>query len=118
MLPTTQSGYWKGLGTCDELLCLFYILQSALGSRQKARFVQIDFNAAFDTVNHQGILYKLCSVGIGGSVFFVLTVSIKPITTRYGGWLCLVNVVSAVPQGSVLGSLFFLLHTSEFLSIL
>ena len=104
MLPTTQSGYWKGLGTCDELLCVFYTLQSALGSRQKARFVQIDFNAA--------------SVGIGGSVFFVLTVSIKPITTRYGGWLCLVSVVSAVPQGSVLGSLFFLLHTSEFLSIL
>ena len=27
----------------------------------------IDFSAAFDMVNHQGILYRLCSVGIRGS---------------------------------------------------
>ena len=30
--------------------------------------MQIDFGAAFDRVNHLGILYKFCSVGIGGSV--------------------------------------------------
>ena len=35
--------------------------------------VQIDFSADFDRVNHQSILYKLCSVGIGGSVFSILT---------------------------------------------
>ena len=32
----------------------------------------IDFSAAFDRVNHLGILYKLCSVGIGGSVLSIL----------------------------------------------
>ena len=35
--------------------------------------MQIDFSAAFDRVNHQRILYKLCSVGIGGSVLSLLT---------------------------------------------
>ena len=35
--------------------------------------MQIDFSAAFDRVNHQVILYKLCSVGIGGSVLSILT---------------------------------------------
>ena len=30
--------------------------------------MQIDFSAAFDMVNHQGILYKYCSVDIGASV--------------------------------------------------
>ena len=35
--------------------------------------VQIDCSSAFDIVNHQGILYKICSVGIGGSMFPVLT---------------------------------------------
>ena len=30
---------------------------------------------------------QLCSVGIGGSVLSILTVSIKPITAYYGGWL-------------------------------
>ena len=45
-----------------------HTLQSALESGQEARIVQIDFSAAFNKVNHLGILYKLCSVVIGGSV--------------------------------------------------
>ena len=35
--------------------------------------MQIDFSAAFDRVNHQGILYKFCSVDIGGSVLSMLS---------------------------------------------
>ena len=35
--------------------------------------MQIDFSAAFDRVNHQGMLYKLCSMGIGGYVLSILT---------------------------------------------
>ena len=73
MLPTTQFAYRTGVGTCDALFCLSHTLQSALESWQEVRFVQIDFSAAFDRVNHQGILYKLCSVGIGGSVLSILT---------------------------------------------
>ena len=73
MLPTTKFAYWKGRGTCDALLCLSHTLRSALESGQKARIVQIYFSAAFDIVNHLGILYKLCSVGIGGSVLSILT---------------------------------------------
>ena len=68
VLPITQFSYWKGLGTCDALLCISHIVQSALESGQEARIEQIDFSAAFDWVNHQGILYKLYSVDIGGSV--------------------------------------------------
>ena len=68
VLPTTQFAYRKGLGTCDALRCVSHTLQSVL-----ARIVQIDFSAAFDSANHLGILYKLGSVGIGGSVLSVLT---------------------------------------------
>ena len=68
MLPTTQFAYWKGLGTCEALLWVSYTLQSALESGQESRIKQIDFGAAFDSVNLQGILYKLRSVGIRGSV--------------------------------------------------
>ena len=73
VFPTTQFVYRNGLGTCDVLLCVSHTLQSALENGQEARIVQIDFRAAFDMVNHLGILYKLCSVGIGGSVLSVLT---------------------------------------------
>ena len=59
--------------TCDALLCVAHTLQSALEMGQEARMVQIHFSAAFIRVNHQGILFKLCSVGVGGSGLYVLT---------------------------------------------
>ena len=68
--------------------------------------MQIDFSAAFDTVNHLGILYKLCSVGIGGSVLSIFTefLSNRPQQVMVDGCRSkLVNVVSGVLQGSVLG---------------
>ena len=48
VLLITQFAYQRGLGTCDALLCMSHTLQSALGSGQEARNVQIDFSAAFD----------------------------------------------------------------------
>ena len=76
MLPTTQLAYMKGFSTCAALLCVEHTLQSALERGQEARIVQIDFSAAFDRVNHRGILFRLCSVGVGGSMLSVLTVSL------------------------------------------
>ena len=55
-LPTTHFAYRKSLYTCDSLLCVSHKLHSALESGQDARIVQIDFSAAFDRVNPQGIL--------------------------------------------------------------
>ena len=73
VIPTTLFANRKDLGTCDALLCVAHSLQSALEMGQEARIVQIDFSAALDRVNHQGILFKLCSVGVGSSVLSVLT---------------------------------------------
>ena len=79
-------------------------LQSALESGQEARIVQIDFIAAFDKVDHQGILYNLCSLGIVGSVLSILTQFLSNRSQHVmvdGSRSKLVNVVSGVPQGSV-----------------
>ena len=94
---------------------------SAYESGQEARILQIDFNAAFDRVNNQGIPYKLCSVGIGGSVLSILTPFLSNRAQHVMVDGCrskLVNVVSGVPQGSIVGQLLFLLYTSELFSIL
>ena len=121
VLPITQFAYRKGLGTCDALLCVSHTLQSALESGQEVRIVQIDFSAVSDRVNHQGILNRLSSVGIGGSVLSVLTQFLSNQSQFFlvdGCRSKLVNVGSGVQQGSVLGPLLFLLCTSELFSIL
>ena len=42
MLLTTQFAYRKGLGTCDALLCISHLLQSALESGHETRIEQIE----------------------------------------------------------------------------
>ena len=83
--------------------------------------MQIDFSAAFDRVNDLGILYKLCSVGIGGSVLSILTQfpsnRLQHVMV-YGCRSKVMNIVSGVPQGSILGPLLLLLFTSKLFSIL
>ena len=121
VLSTTQFAYRKGLGTCDALLCVSHTLQSALESGQEARIVEIDFSAAFDRVNHHGILYRLCSLGIRGSVLSIRTQFLSNRSQHImvdGSQSKLVNVASGVLQGNVLGPLLFLLYTSERFTIL
>ena len=92
-------------------------LQSSLESVQVARIVRIDFGASIDRVNHQGILYQLCSVGIGGSVLSILTqfLSNRSQHVIVDGCLSkLINVVSVVPKGKSLGPMLFLLCMSDF----
>ena len=83
--------------------------------------VQIDFRAAFDRVNHQGILFKLSSVGIGSSVLSILT-QFQANRSQHvmvdGCQSKLVYIISGVPHGSVLGPLLFLLYISELFSTL
>ena len=110
----------KHLTSCDAsdaLLCVPHTVQSALESGQEIRIVQIDFSAAIERVKHLGNLYKLWSVGVGGYFLSILTQfllnrSQHVMVDGYRGKL--VNVVSGLPQGSVLGPLLFLLYTSEF----
>ena len=73
-------------------------------SGQEARIVQIDFSAAFDRVNHLGILYKLCSAGIGGSVLSILIQFLSNRSQHVVADGCrskLVYVFSGVPRGAV-----------------
>ena len=60
-------------------------------------------------------------MGIGGSVLSILTLFLSNRSQQVmvdGSRIKLVNVVSGMPQGSVLGQLLFLLYTSELFSIL
>ena len=61
LFSTTTCG--GGTDISDTLYSsVYHTLHSTLESGQEARIVQLDFSAAFDRVNHQRILFKLCSV--------------------------------------------------------
>ena len=117
VLPTIQFAYRKCVGTSDAHVCVSHTLKSALESEQEARIVQVDFCTAFDRGNHHGIAlscryWRFCVVYM---IEFLSNRSQHVMVDSCHSKL--VNVVSGVPQGSVLGPLLFLLYTSELFSI-
>ena len=56
LLPAEQYAYRKGFGTLDALLSICCRAQSSLDRGCEQLLVQIDFSAAFDRVNHVGLL--------------------------------------------------------------
>ena len=68
----------------------------------------MDYLAAFDRVRHRGLLYKLRSIGAGGQFLSIVSqfLSDRRQRERFDGQVSVkVDVVSWVPQGSVLGQL-------------
>ena len=68
ILSSHQYSYRKGLGTCDALLDIVYAGQLELDRGGELALVQIDFSAAFDRVNHGGLVFKLWEAGVGGLI--------------------------------------------------
>ena len=119
VLPSTQFGYRKGLGTTDALLTMSTDIQSALKEGMEVRAVAIDFSAAFDKVNHKGVLFNLQNIGVGGK-FLDLCQSFLSGRQQYvtvdGCSSSTSRVHSGVPQGSVLGPLLFTLYTASLIA--
>ena len=70
-LPADQFAYRKVLSCTDALLTISHHLQKSLDAGMESYIVQLDFSAACDRVSHSGLLFKLKSIGIGGSVLSI-----------------------------------------------
>ena len=116
VLPSQQYSYRKRFGTCDALLDIVRAGQLELDRRGELDLVQIDFSAAFDGVNHGGLVFKLREAGVGGLILKVCQNFLSNRTQRVkvdGVFSSSIDVVSGVPQGGVLGSLLFLLYIAD-----
>ena len=116
LLPTAQFAHRKSLGCTDALLTTSQHLQIFLDAWMESYIVQLDFSKAFDRVNYRGLLFKLKSIGVGGSVLSIRTEFLSDHRQRVvvdGAAREWIPIISGMPQGSLFCPLLFILCTRE-----
>ena len=111
ILTDFQHGF-RARRSCEtQLLTLAEELVSGMDKGQQHDLVVLDFSKAFDRVPHELLLRKLDHYGVRGSTLkwirAFLTDRVQQVTVE-GATSDSVQVLSGVPQGTVLGPLLFL----------
>ena len=118
LLNPNQSGFRPGDSTINQLICIKHTIFKALDCNPPldVRSVYLDVSKAFDRVWHDGLIYKLKRYGVSGR-FLSLIINFlkdqKQRTVLNGQCSDWGDISAGVPQGSILGPLFFLVYIND-----
>ena len=112
-----QYGFLKNKGTKDALNYVTHNIYSNLDKNNVVIAAFLDLSKAFDTICHKSLLYKLYNCGIRGPVLSLIQsyLSGRKQSVRFlNGNSSKRDIISGVPQGTILGPLFFILYINCF----
>ena len=114
LLSDSQFGFRKNRSTILQLLTVMEDWTEALDNNLQVDTVYMDFRKAFDSVPHKRLIKKLEGYGINGTLLKWLKNFLNErkqrvvIDGKSSKWT---DVLSGIPQGSILGPiLFYHLH--------
>ena len=116
LLNESQCGFRKNRSTIDQLVRLHDAINKSLSTGGYLVGVFIDFQAAFDLVWREGLLYKLRGLGIGGNMHRWINdfLTGRTIKVKVGGEISDSQTLdNGTPQGSVISPLLFLIMIND-----
>ena len=116
LISHSQSGFKPGDSCINQLLYITHDTYHSLGDDLETRDDFLDISKAFDKVWHEGFLFKLKQNDTSGNLLNVINDFLYQrrqrvvLNGQHSSWT---NIEAGVPQGSILGPLFFLIYIND-----